>query len=149
MRRFPHPGSDTNWLRPEPSQLDCCPWRNELYKSWKRMEFQCCSLLSSCFTLYNISRQLLESVLFLCVWIQRKTRKCCLSILIKTPVPVLSHVHVPCLSVEHNNLNNNYLKWSPLLTYWMSKQKYYLRFLTIEYYPNKSVCKLCEKSKLF
>ena len=49
-------------LRPEPSDLDCCPWRNELYKSWKRMEFQCCSLLSSCFTLYNISRQLLESL---------------------------------------------------------------------------------------
>ena len=51
-------------LRPEPSDLDCCPWRNELYKSWKRMEFQCCSLLSSCFTLYNISRQLLESAFF-------------------------------------------------------------------------------------
>ena len=48
------------------------------------------------------------------------------------PSPCLSHGSMSgdiCVCIIHNNLHNNYLKWSSLLTYWISKLNIYLAFL--------------------
>ena len=70
------------------------------------------------------------------------------------PSPCLSHAPMSgdiCVCIIHNNLHNNYLKWSSLLTYWISKLNIYLAFLWLLLKRNNGVskwCKCCENQSL-